>query len=398
MHVEKPGWGDSLHKTVLFFISIGRDSFAEQLDGIYRHFRGLDWHVQVVEQGLHRSQVRDALDFWKPVGAFVEYGDGETTVDQALFGDMPVVQFDIGRRKLGKGVYVGLDSRAVGKMGAEHLLKLGLAHYAYVGFPKPVPWDSEREAGFSEVIRSAGCEVETFPQNGGRGPLTRGERLVRWLKALPKPCGILCANDRVGEEVMNLCMALSIDVPRDVAVLGVDNDRQLCENQSPPMSSIVPDVSQGGRIAAEILERLIRRGRSPGEDSIVRRFLPARVEVRASTRRLTCDRAKVAVALEAIRTRACAGMNVSDVVEVMNLSRRAAENNFRMATGRSIHEEIDEIRFAHVFDLLRNSRQAIAPLCDLCGFSSQVALRKAFRKRTGMSMRDWRLQNASAQK
>ena len=68
--------------------------------------------------------------------------------------------------------------------------------------------------------------------------------------------------------------------------------------------------------------------------------------------------------------------------------------HFREATGRSIHEEIDEVRFAKVFELLKNPRQAIDAIPDLCGFKTGVALRKAFHLKTGLSMRDWRKKNA----
>lgn len=67
-----------------------------------------------------------------------------------------------------------------------------------------------------------------------------------------------------------------------------------------------------------------------------------------------------------------------------------AEANFREVTGWSIHEEIDEIRFAKVFELLKTPRRSLDSLPDLCGFKTSVALRKAFSLRTGMSMRDWR--------
>jgi AraC-like DNA-binding protein len=67
--------------------------------------------------------------------------------------------------------------------------------------------------------------------------------------------------------------------------------------------------------------------------------------------------------------------------------------HFREATGHSIFDEINEVRFAKVFDLLRNPLQQLDAVPDLCGFNTDVALRKAFRLRTGMSMRDWRKRN-----
>jgi transcriptional regulator GlxA family with amidase domain len=114
------------------------------------------------------------------------------------------------------------------------------------------------------------------------------------------------------------------------------------------------------------------------------------VEVRRSTRRIGCDRKRIADAVEMIRKMACSGISSADVVDFIGESRRTAEAHFREVTGRSIHEEIDEIRFAKVFELLKNPRQSLDSLPDLCGFKTGAALRKAFSLRTGMSMRDWR--------
>ena len=91
-----------------------------------------------------------------------------------------------------------------------------------------------------------------------------------------------------------------------------------------------------------------------------------------------------------IRVRACEGLSVPEVVAFIGGPRRTVEMHFREATGRSILEEIDEVRFAKVFELLKNPRQSLESIVDLAGFSTGVALRKAFRLRTGMSMRDWR--------
>jgi transcriptional regulator GlxA family with amidase domain len=111
---------------------------------------------------------------------------------------------------------------------------------------------------------------------------------------------------------------------------------------------------------------------------------------RRSTRRIVCDRKRIAEAVEMIRVRACEGLSVPEVVAFIGEPRRTAEMHFREATGRSIHEEIDEVRFAKVFELLKNPCQSVNAIPDLCGFATGVALRKAFRLRTGVSMSDWR--------
>ena len=116
----------------------------------------------------------------------------------------------------------------------------------------------------------------------------------------------------------------------------------------------------------------------------------AKTNFYSSLYRLFIQPNNIADAVEMIRKMACSGISSSDVVDFIGEPRRTAEAHFREVTGRSIHEEIDEIRFAKVFELLKNPRQSLDSLPDLCGFKTGVALRKAFSLRTGMSMRDWR--------
>lgn len=381
-------------RTVLFFISLDRLAFNEHLEGIYRYARKFAWHVQVLDLPTSPSQMKAILALWKPAGAFVEYGDRKTGFSDRAFGGLPVVFLDIGRRKPGRGLYVGLDSAAVGRMGADSLLRLGLSSYGYVSQRLPEQWDLERGDGFADAIGQSGCKVSVFRPATVLSPEKRHRLLLDWLMALPRPCGLMGANDRVGEEVLNACSALDIAVPDDMAVLGVDNDLRICENQTPTLTSINPDVVRVGYAAAELLDRLMAA--PPGGRFGNRYLLPSGIVSRASTCRLPCDRGKVADALEFIRTHAGGGLQVPDVVAVMGVSRRAAENHFRAATGRSIHEEIDEARFALVFDNLRNPKRSLGSIAGICGFPSESALRKAFRQRTGLSMRKWREQRLGA--
>ena len=273
------------------------------------------------------------------------------------------------------------------RLAARHLLALGMPNYAFAAFRIPLFWSNERKEIFTAEVNRAGRACAVFDPERELPPHRRQKALSGWLRALPRPCGIFAANDYVGEEVVNACVQLGIAIPDEIAVLGVDNDEQICENLSPTLSSIAPDFAEGGYMAAELLWRLVEK---PRLKPSVHLFDVTRIVTRQSTRRMACDRSRVASAVELIRRRACEGISVDDVVAGMGVSRRTAEMHFREATGHSILDEIDDIRFAKVFELLKNPRQSLDALPALCGFSTGVALRKAFRLRTGMSMRDWR--------
>ena len=84
------------------------------------------------------------------------------------------------------------------------------------------------------------------------------------------------------------------------------------------------------------------------------------------------------------------GITAADVAARFKGSRRLAEIEFRRATGRSILEEILRVRFERVELLLRDQSRAVGAIAGLCGWRSENALRAAFRKRHGCSMRTWR--------
>jgi len=117
-------------------------------------------------------------------------------------GKIPTVLIDIGKRLSLNGFnVVKLDSAAVGRMGAKHLLGLGLPSYAYVGFTMASQWDRERRDAFAEEVRKAGCSyVEFFPARQ-QLPAEHHRLLCDWIKTLPRPCGLMACNDGVGEEV-----------------------------------------------------------------------------------------------------------------------------------------------------------------------------------------------------
>lgn len=87
------------------------------------------------------------------------------------------------------------------------------------------------------------------------------------------------------------------------------------------------------------------------------------------------------------------GLMARDVVAVLGGSRRTAERRFREATGKSILDAINDLRFERAKVLLRKRTTDISAIADACGWSSPGYLRRIFRQRTGLSMSAWRDRN-----
>ena len=374
-------------QTVLMFISGTRHACHNRIEGALKFAAERGWHLQIIERAFHEVNVSRQLDFWRPIGVIAESGGVAGKIDSSVFGSVPVVYLDAERAENGSGHYVGSDPVAIAQAAAGHLLGLGLPNYGFVTYNQKIFWADERcDAFVREITRaSKGCFV--FSPGSQLKPHVWQKKLLEWLSALPLPCGLFVANDYVGEDVVNICALEGIDIPGDISVIGVDNDAVVCENLPVTLSSVVPDFVRGGYLGMQSLAQVID---GKAKNGSFRQFGVSHLVVRQSTRRMACNRSKVADAVEFIRKTACEGISAADVVSFMGEPRRTAEMHFREAVGRSIHEEIDEVRFAKVFELLKNPRQSLTAISDLCGFPSGAALRKAFSLRTGMSMRDWR--------
>ena len=85
---------------------------------------------------------------------------------------------------------------------------------------------------------------------------------------------------------------------------------------------------------------------------------------------------------------------MTDVVATMGCSTRLAEMRFREVTGKTIREAIADIRMERAVVLLKGGATPIGDIAQACGYGTEAALRIAFRKRFGQSMRAWR--NATA--
>ena len=383
--------------TVLVFHTSFRSSWNEMQDGVYRYARAHGWNIFVAEHKMDREAVADLLAFWRPDGVIVEGAMDDAGVFlSGVFGDVPVVHLVCDRRRLPlDALCVNHDVRTFGRMAAREFLSLGLASFAFFGFAG-LFWSEARAACFREVLHLAGREVALFErpflEHDWRDLSTGFTRAFgAWLKSLPKPCGLLAANDQLGTEAISTCQALGLAVPEDVVILGIDNDESLCEHVSPTLSSIRPNFEEAGFQAAALLgARLAAGGAFAGER--LRLFAADGLVRRQSTRRLPRANAIVSKALERVRLGACSGLRPRDVFTELGCSRRTAELRFRELTGHSIQEEILLTRLARVKQLLSRADVPVETIARRCGWKSTAQLRVFFKATEGLSMRLWRRQ------
>lgn len=362
---------------VLFVQSSQRNNWQKKLSGAYRFAREHDWLLQVLPYTATPSEVRQALDFWKPAGCMVDMVNSRAMPNR-VFRNLPVVFLDPpGKRRHMHVPVLMHDSAATAQLAAEELLKSGFQDYAYVQY-RDNPWNRARREAFKAVVTKAGKRFHE----------STGEDARRFLSHLPKPCGILAGNDAAAAETIHAANLLGLQIPNQIAIVGIDNEELVCENENPTISSVEPDFEGAGYMLAQILAcEMDKKGSAPR----VSLYNPLRLVKRGSTSMLPRDDPRVRRGMEFIRTKALAErITVDDVVSAMGCSRRLATMRFREVTGRSICDEALNVRIEEAKRLLRDQWRTIDSIVDFCGYKSASYFKKAFKRKTGATMCEWR--------
>lgn len=372
---------------VLFFQSTSRKSWRVKLAGAFRFAKERDWLVQVVEggeSGATESSIREALALWRPVGCLVDRANASGSPPDRAFGALPAVYLDQDPARPSESRPCVLhDSAATVRLAAAELLAPGTnrSSCAFVGPRRAAFWSVERAAAFREAARGRGLPFSAF----------EGGDLPSWLASLARPCAILAANDCEARMVANAARSVGLRIPEDISLCGVDNDELYCESGAPGISSVEPDFASAGfRLAAMLALEIDSGGLGP----VVETYGPSRLVRRDSTRILRCGGGggfRVRRALEAIRAGALRErFGVDDVARAMGCSRRLATLRFREATGRTILEEILDVRFNRACELLRDTDKPVFLIVSECGYASGAFFKRHFASRTGMTMSQWR--------
>lgn len=367
---------------VLFFQSTWSKSWKDKLTGVYDYADKVGWQIQVIEAGSSRREVLEALRKWNPVGCLVDRGMQNSEPPQRLFGNLPVVFLDQNPRNAGDCTFITHDSGASVSLALEEFRRIGLPRLAYCGWKTAIFWNEQRRSAFEAFARKWRIEHHFLPSSGIDTALAR----------LPRPCGIVCANDITAQNVMAEISRLDFHVPEDFAVIGIDNDEFICEHTSPSLTSVDPGFVEAGYRLAELLHR---RMSTPSAPHIHASYGPKALILRDSHRWLPNLDGRVKEAMEYIRRNiADPSLTVNDVVSVMGCSRSLADLLFRKASGSSIIAEIQRVRVDLACRLLANPRQRISAVPSLCGYRSEPFFKRLFKRSTGCTMREWRKSRA----
>lgn len=335
-----------------------------------------------------RKTTVEELKAWKPHGAVCPI----SRLDLVRPLGVPIVGLDINDYE-GPVPGIVTDDVNLGRMAANHLLRLGLERFAYCGL-ESMRWSTDRLRGFRETIEAAGYAVETY-SSPRRQRLTwvREEPAVRaWLRSLPKPVGLFCPNDDRSAYVLETCQAIGYGVPEDISVIGVDDDPYICELANPTLTSVATGADRAGYELAAVLDELMKGTAKAHGQRVV--APAAGVTTRQSTDTLTVRDEEVRKALQFIRENAGRPIQVRDVVRATSLSHRALNERFQREFGSSILSHVTVARAAFISRLLRETQLPIHRVAEIVGFPSSQHFARYFRRCVGMTPKAYRQKHA----
>ena len=280
------------------------------------------------------------------------------------------------------------DNAAVAHAAATLFLRHDLAHFAYVGARSRTPYDSfdnERRRSYVQILAEHGFAPDIYmPPSAAAG--SELDALAAWLKALPKPCGLFVSYDQRAMHILSACRAAGIAVPEQIQVVSVDNEEWICDHTSPTLTSVEPDFEGCGHRAAETLLRLMA-GR---KCEPVETFGVKGVEQRMSTTDMHGSANRAVRARQYLRTHAGEPLGTARLAEILGCSPRLLQLSYKTVFGRTIQDDLAEARLDLAKSLLADTDVPVCEIPERCGFVSPPHFMSFFKRRTGMTMLQWR--------
>ena len=198
----------------------------------------------------------------------------------ALDKQIPIVFFDRIVEELITSQVVS-DNFDISFQGTEHLISQGCKRIAFVAGPQHLYNSKNRLNGYLAALEKHKIAVNESLIAHANYKVNAVEDHTRHLFSLPKkPDGIFALNDMAAVETMYILKKMGLRIPKDVAVLGFNNET-ICKFVEPSLSSIDHPAYDMGAAAAEILLRQITKN----EVRLEKRVIKSSLIIRESTKR-----------------------------------------------------------------------------------------------------------------
>ena len=273
------------------------------------------------------------------------------------------------------------DNAAIGRLGAEHLVSRGCRHVGFVMHDSN-SFHEERMQGFVGAIAAMGLSaVRIQAPNDFVTTGSGADWLTRHIPEDARPFGVMAAADYLTQWVCKACDEAGLSIPDDVALLGVDNCRVICELAPVGISSIDNNAFLHGYEGAKQLDQLMNGHPAPSAPVLIP---PGALHVRTSTDILVSRHPHVATALKYIEDHYTDRHLTPRVVAAqVPMSERRLLDAFLKHAGRSVYQEIVHRRLQHALRLIQSTDQKLWDIAEVSGFTSPELMSRLFQRQLG---------------
>lgn len=281
------------------------------------------------------------------------------------------------------------DYQLTGSIAAIQMYGHGYRHFGFFGYDN-VCWSDGRLKGYRDKLK-AEYNVDTIHIFNNRQLSDMWSydiaELREWLLSLPKPIGIFACDDNQAEILLEACQASEINVPLDVAIIGVDNDEVTCNLTVPAISSVDMDIEKAGYQVAEMATRMVGDPSYRGEDIVIR---PIALVGRGSTGIMATKDPVVAEAMRYIYQNRARKLQVADVIKQVPVSRRLLEQRFKDVTGASIYTVISNLRMDYFAQQLVSSSDTVSEIAARMDEPDTKSISRRFQALKGCTPTEYR--------
>lgn len=329
---------------------------------------------------------------WRGDGVLTWLAGNDELCDFVVDLGLPTVDFSLRRANL-PFTRVAQDHEACARLAADHFLRRGFRHYMF--YSDSANWTfEERGRGFVAAVEEQGISCEWIRWNlhkayrKGRGEWKqRRNWLSAQLKQAPKPLAIFAANGTLAVEIQEVCDQSGIQVPHDVAIIGIEDDLLLPQTTQFPITAIDPNFENLGYQGAAWLDRLMKGAEV---DTSPIRVPPTRIIPRQSTDITAVNHPGVARALRFIAEHYSEDIDVDAVARVAGISRRGLHQAFTDHLGLTPGEHLRTTRIDQAKRLLVETGQKIETIAMHCGYQSVNSFFIAFKQSAGIPPGEFR--------
>ncbi len=280
------------------------------------------------------------------------------------------------------------DQAACGQLAAEYLLDRDYRNIGYIG---PPPWQGYTDAvpdGIQSTLDSKGLKLDCFQfPDRRKNEIQIRKALGVWVSTLEKPAAFIVWSSTWGHLLSAACFDLNLSIPKDVAIICIENDELASSLARIPLSHLDQDGWNVGYRAARCLLSMMV-GSPPRLTTLL--IPPLSVVQRRSTEASAVSDPVVREAYRLIHEYVAKGLNVAELARRLGTPRRTLEKRFQICMGITPSTGIRRARLTIAKRLLRETTLTIHEIATRSGFSRAEVLVRTFKKETGQTPTQFR--------